>query len=183
MKYLPLKCSWTGWSAFGQLSVRIACKTNANLWRRVIAVNLDGTFYCSQSALPDKVGLSRGRSENIERTAGLRDHAYVSAYCAAKPCVIVLTRSLSRELATNDITVNAVCPGYSDTEMARQAIANIAAKASRTEHEAFAELTCHNAQEKLIKPSEVANSVAWLYLPGSEAITGQLLSVSGGEVS
>ena len=97
--------------------------------------------------------------------------------------MIGLTRSLSRELATKGITVNVVCPGYSDTEMARQAIANIVAKTSRTEHEAPAELTCHNAQKRLIKPSEVANSVAWLCLPGSEAITGQSVLVSGGEVS
>jgi NAD(P)-dependent dehydrogenase (short-subunit alcohol dehydrogenase family) len=107
----------------------------------------------------------------------------VSAYCAAKHCVIGLTCSLSREVAPKRITVNAVCPGYSDTEMGRQAIANIVAKTSRTEHDALAELTCHNAQKRLIKPSEVANSVAWLCLPGSEAITGQSVSVSGGEVS
>lgn len=107
----------------------------------------------------------------------------MNAYCAAKHCVIGLTRSLSRELATKGITVNAVSSGYSDTEMARQAIANIVAKTSRTEHEAPAELTCRNAQKRLIKPSEVSNSVAWLYLPGSEAITGQSVWVSGGEVS
>ena len=165
------------------MSVRITCKTDTNLWRRVIAVNLGGTFNCSQSPLPDMVGLSRGRIVNIGRTAGLIDYAYVNAYCAAKHCVIGLTRSLSRELATKGITVNAVCHGYSDSEMARQAIANIVAKTNRTENEAPAELTCHNAQKRLIEPSEVANSVAWLCLPVSKAITGQSVSDSGGEVS
>jgi 3-hydroxybutyrate dehydrogenase len=165
------------------MSVRIAWKTDANLWRRVIAVHLDSTFYCSQSALPDILGLGRGRTVNIASTMGSTGYTYASAYCAAKHCVIGLTRSLSREVATKGITVNAVCPGYSDTEMARQAIANIVTKTSRTEHEALAELTCHNAQKRLIRPSELANSVAWLCLPGSEAITGQSVSVSGGEVS
>jgi 3-hydroxybutyrate dehydrogenase len=183
MKYLPLKCSWSGWAVFDQMSVRITCKTDTNLWHRVIAVNLDSTFFCGQSALPDMVGLSWGRIVNIDTTRGLTDYAYVNAYCAAKHCVIGLTRSLSSELATKSITVCVVSPGYSDTEMARQAIANIVAKTSRTEHEATAELTCHNAQKRLIKPSEVANSVAWLCLPGSEAITGQSVPVSGGEVS
>jgi 3-hydroxybutyrate dehydrogenase len=165
------------------MSVRIAWKTDANLWRRVIAAHLDSTFYCSQSALPDILGLGRGRTVNIASTTGSPGYTYASAYCAAKHCVIGLTRSLSREVATKGITVNAVCPGYSDTEIARQAIANIVTKTSGTEHEALAELTCHNAQKRLIRPSELANSVAWLCLPGSEAITGQSVSVSGGEVS
>jgi NAD(P)-dependent dehydrogenase (short-subunit alcohol dehydrogenase family) len=83
----------------------------------VIAVHLDGTFTCSQSPLPDMVGLSRGRIVNIDSTAGLIDYAYVNAYCAAKHCVIGLTRSPLRELATKGINVNAVCRDYSDTDM------------------------------------------------------------------
>src|SRR5580693_9030886 len=110
------------------------------------------------------VGLSWERIVNIDSTAGLTDYAYAKAYCAANHCVIGLTRSLSSELATKGITVGVASPGYSDTEMARQAIANIVSKTSRTEHEATAELTCHNAQKRLTKPSEVANSVAWLCL-------------------
>jgi 3-hydroxybutyrate dehydrogenase len=117
MKYLPLNCSWSGWSVFDQISVRITWKTDTNLWRRVIAVSLDGTFTCSQSPLPDMVGLSRGRIVKIDSTAGLIHYAYVNAYCAAKHRVIGLTRSPARELATKGITVNAVCCGYSDTDM------------------------------------------------------------------
>jgi len=183
MKYLPLKCSWSGWSVFDQISVRITWKTDTNLWRRGIAVTLDGTFNCTQTALPDMVGLSRGRIVNIDSAAGVTDYSYVNARCAAKHRVIGLTRSLSCELATKDITVNAVCPGYLNTEMARQAIANIVVKTSRTEHQAPHELTCDNAQQRLIKPSEVVNSVAWLCLLEGEAMTGQSVSVSGGEVS
>ena len=183
MKYLALKCSRSGWSAFDQMSVRIAGKTDANLRRRVIAVHLDSTFYCNQFALPDMLGLGWGRIVNIASTAGSTGYTYVSAYCAANHCVIGLTRSLSREMATKGIPVNAVCSGYSDTEMAQQAIANIVTKTSRTEHEELAELTCHNAHKRLIRPSKLANSLAWLCLPGSEAITGRNVSVSGGEVS
>lgn len=182
MKYLALKCSRSGWSALDQMSVRIVFKTDANLWRRVIAVLLDSVFYCNQFALQDMLGLGWGRIVNVASTTGSTGYAYVSPYCAAKHCLIALTRPLSREVATKGITVNAVCPGYSDKEMARQAIANIVTKTSRTEHEALAELSCHNAQKRLIRPSELADSVAWLCLPGSEAITGQSVSVSGGEV-
>jgi 3-hydroxybutyrate dehydrogenase len=183
MKYLPLKCSWSGWPVFDQMSVRITCKTDTNLWRRGIAVTLDGTFNCSQTELPDMVGHSRGRIVNIDSAAGVTDYSCVNAHCAAKHCVIGLTRSMSCELATKDITVNAVCPDYSDPEMARQAITNIVTKTSRTEHEAPLELTCDDELKRLIKPSEVVNSLAWLCLFGSEAITGQSVSVSGGEVS
>jgi NAD(P)-dependent dehydrogenase (short-subunit alcohol dehydrogenase family) len=80
------------------------------------------------------------------------------------------------------ITVNAVCPGYTDTDMVKDTIANIVAKTGRTADQALAELTARNPQRRLIKPEEVANAVAWLCLPGTEAITGQAIAISGGEV-
>ena len=109
-------------------------------------------------------------------------YAYVSAYCAAKHGLIGLTRSLALEVATKGVTVNAVCPGYTETEMLQQTIDGIVAKTGRTPAEARAELSSKNPQKRMIQPEEVANAVTWLCLPGSEAITGQSIAVAGGEV-
>jgi NAD(P)-dependent dehydrogenase (short-subunit alcohol dehydrogenase family) len=166
----------------GQAASAPFLKTDAALWRRMNAVNLDGAFHCTQAALPDMLAAAWGRVINVASTAGLTGFGYVSAYCAAKHAVIGLTRSLALEVATKGITVNAVCPGYTDTDMVKESIANIVAKTGRTPEQALAELTSRNPQKRLIKPEEVANAVAWLCLPGSEAITGQAIAISGGEV-
>jgi NAD(P)-dependent dehydrogenase (short-subunit alcohol dehydrogenase family) len=166
----------------GQSASAPFLKTDAALWRRMNAVNLDGTFHCTQAALPDMLAAGWGRIVNVASTAGLTGFGYVTAYCAAKHAVIGLTRSLALEVATKGITVNAVCPGYTDTDMVKETIANIVAKTGRTPEQALAELTSRNPQKRLIKPEEVANAVAWLCLPGSEAITGQAIGISGGEV-
>jgi 3-hydroxybutyrate dehydrogenase len=123
-----------------------------------------------------------GRIVNIASIAGLAGAPYVTAYCASKHGVIGLTRSLALELARKNITVNAVCPGYVETDMVRAAVSNIAAKTGRSTDEARAELVRRNPQGRILQPQEVANAVLWLCLPGSEAITGQAISVSGGEV-
>jgi NAD(P)-dependent dehydrogenase (short-subunit alcohol dehydrogenase family) len=142
-------------------------KTDLAIWRSMAAVNLDGTFYCTQAALPDMLETRWGRIVNIASTAGLVGYAYVSAYCASKHAVIGLTRSLALEVATKGVTVNAVCPGYTET--------------GRSRDQALADLVARNPQKRLIQPEEVANAVAWLCLPGSEAVTGQTIAVSGGE--
>ena len=108
--------------------------------------------------------------------------ALVSAYCAAKHGVIGLTRALALEVATKGITVNAVCPGFTDTEIVREAVANIVAKTGRSEADALAEVTRSNPQGRLVRAEEVANSVLWLCLPGSESIHGQSIAIAGGEV-
>ena len=157
-------------------------RTSLELFRRMLDVNLIGTFLCSRAALPDMLEASFGRIVNVASIAGLKGAAYVSAYCAAKHGVIGLTRALALETATKGITVNAVCPSYTDTDMARAAIANIVAKTGRSVEQAEAELVKKNPQGRLIRPEEVAAAVLWLCAPGAEAITGQAIAVAGGEV-
>jgi NAD(P)-dependent dehydrogenase (short-subunit alcohol dehydrogenase family) len=166
----------------GQAASAPFLKTDATLWRRMMAVNLDGTFHCTQAALPGMLAAGWGRIVNVASTAGLTGYGYVTAYCAAKHGVIGLTRALALEVATKGVTVNAVCPGYTDTDIVKEAVANIVAKTSRTAEQAQAELASRNPQKRLVRPEEVANAVAWLCLPGSEAVTGQTIAVAGGEV-
>ena len=157
-------------------------RTSLELFRRMLDVNLIGTFLCSRAALPDMLEAGFGRIVNVASIAGLKGAAYVSAYCAAKHGVIGLTRALALETATKGITVNAVCPSYTDTDMVRDAIANIARKTGRSAAAARAELVGKNPQGRLIRPEEVAATVLWLCAPGAEAITGQAIAVAGGEV-
>jgi NAD(P)-dependent dehydrogenase (short-subunit alcohol dehydrogenase family) len=157
-------------------------RTSLELLRRMLDVNLIGTFLCSRAALPDMFEVSFGRIVNVASIAGLKGAAYVSAYCAAKHGVVGLTRALALETATKGITVNAVCPSYTDTDMVRNAIANIALKTGRSAAEAEAELVGKNPQCRLIRPEEVAATVLWLCGPGTDAITGQAIAIAGGEV-
>ena len=166
----------------GQAGSAPFVKMESSLWRTMMAVNLDGTFYCTQAALPGMLAGGWGRIVNIASTAGLVGYGYVSAYCAAKHGVVGLTRALALEVATKGITVNAVCPGYTETDMVRESVRKIVAKTGRTPEQALAELVSQNPQKRLIQPEEVANAVAWLCLPGSEAVTGQAIAISGGEV-
>lgn len=152
------------------------------LWREMLDVNLNGTYYCTRAALPDMLEVGRGRIINIASTAGLIGYAYVSAYCASKHAVIGLTRSLALELARKNVTVNAVCPGYADTGIVREAVANIRARTGRDENDALAALVARNPQGRLIQPQEIAETVAWLCSPGAASVTGQSIAVAGGEV-
>ncbi len=157
-------------------------KMDRFLWDSMLAVNLTGTFLCTQAVLPSMLNAGYGRIVNVASTAGLKGYAYVSAYSAAKHGVIGLTRSLALELATRGITVNAVCPGYTETDLIRDTLANIVAKTGRSEEDAKKELAATNPQGRLVQPWEVAEAVAWLALPGSGSITGQAVPIAGGEV-
>jgi NAD(P)-dependent dehydrogenase (short-subunit alcohol dehydrogenase family) len=166
----------------GQAESAPFMKTSLDHWQRMLAVNLTGTFLCTQAALPDMLAAAAGRIVNVASTAGQRGYAYVTAYAAAKHGVIGLTRSLALELARRGVTVNAVCPGYTDTGIVRDSITRIAATTGRTPDEARAELIKSNPQGRLVTPGEVADAVAWLCSDGAAAVTGQSVSVCGGEV-
>jgi len=148
-----------------------------------MAVNVTGTYLCTRQAVEDMLQVGYGRIVNIASIAGLRGAAYISAYAASKHAVIGLTRSLALEFAAKNITVNAVCPGYTDTDIVKDAVTNIARKTGRSEAEALATLVATNPQRRLITPEEVAHTVLWVCGPGAESITGQSIVVAGGEVT
>jgi NAD(P)-dependent dehydrogenase (short-subunit alcohol dehydrogenase family) len=166
----------------GQAASSPFLKTSAQDFAHMLAVNLTGTWHCMQAALPAMLDAGWGRIVNVASTAGLTGYGYVSAYCAAKHGVVGLTRALALEVARKGVTVNAVCPGYTDTEIVREAVANIVAKTGRSEADALAELAATNPQRRLVRPDEVADAVAWLCMPAAAAMNGQAIAVAGGEV-
>jgi NAD(P)-dependent dehydrogenase (short-subunit alcohol dehydrogenase family) len=152
------------------------------LWHAMLAVNLTGTYHGMRAVLPGMIERKFGRIVNVASTAGVRGYPYVAAYCASKHGVIGLTRAVALEVVQRNITVNAVCPGYTETDILRDTIANIQQVTGRSAEEARESLTRTNPQGRFIQPAEVANAVAWLCLPGTEAITGQSIAIAGGEV-
>jgi NAD(P)-dependent dehydrogenase (short-subunit alcohol dehydrogenase family) len=157
-------------------------KSDAALFRRMIDINLMGVVYATQAVLPSMKARRYGRIVAIASTAGLKGYAYVSAYAAAKHAVVGLVRSLALEVATGGITVNAVCPGFTDTDLVAVSVDNIMAKTGRSRDDAIAELAKHNPQGRLVTPAEVADSVLWLCGDGAGAVTGQAIVVAGGEI-
>ncbi len=157
-------------------------KTGLDLLERMLAVNLKAAFLCSQAVLPGMLASGQGRIVNIASTAGLIPYAYVSAYVAAKHALVGLTRALALETAKSGITVNAVCPGFTDTDLVARAVATITAKTGRSAEAARGELAKTNPMGRLVSPQEVAGAIAFLCLPGSGAVTGQAIVVAGGEV-
>ena len=166
----------------GQAESAPFAKTSLELWQRMLAVNLTGTFLCTQAALPQMLEGGWGRVVNIASTAGQKGYAYVAAYAAAKHGVVGLTRSLALEVAKKGITVNAVCPGFTETDILQDSIANVVAKTGRSEADARAEFAAHNPQGRIVQPHEVADAVCWLCSDAAASVTGQAISVSGGEV-
>jgi NAD(P)-dependent dehydrogenase (short-subunit alcohol dehydrogenase family) len=157
-------------------------RVTADAWRDTMAVNLDALFHCCQSALSDLLAADVGRIVTIASTAGVKGYGYTAPYVASKHGAIGLMRALATEYAATGLTANAVCPGFTDTDIVGRALANIQAKTGRSETEALAELTRFNPQKRLIDPAEVAEAVLWLCLPASRSVTGQAVMIAGGEV-
>ncbi len=154
-------------------------RTSLELWEAMLAVNLTGVFLTFREGLKAMTGW--GRLIAVASTAGLKGYGYVAPYCAAKHGVVGLTRALALETARRPVTVNAICPGFTETPLLEKSVANIMEKTGKSEEEARAALAATNPQGRLIRPDEVARAVLWLCGPGSDGVTGQALSISGGE--
>jgi NAD(P)-dependent dehydrogenase (short-subunit alcohol dehydrogenase family) len=166
----------------GQAQTAPFGKISMEMWQRLIAVNLTGAFVCAQAALPDMLAANAGRIVNIASTAALGGFRYGAAYAASKHGVLGMTRSLALEVADRGITVNAVCPGYVETDMMLAGIANVVARTGKTEDEARAFFASQNPQKRVIQPSEVAATVMWLCSDGAAGVNGAAIPMSGGEV-
>jgi NAD(P)-dependent dehydrogenase (short-subunit alcohol dehydrogenase family) len=156
-------------------------RSDAALFERMLRVNLMGAVAVTQAVLPAMLESRFGRVVHIASTAALKGYPYVSAYVAAKHALLGLVRALAQEVATKGVTVNAVCPGFTDTDIVTDSVARIVAKTGRSEAEARAELARHNPQRRLITPDEVAQAVLMLCSPDAGAINGQAIAVDGGE--
>ena len=156
-------------------------KTSYELWTKMIETNLTGAFLSVKPALIGMREQGWGKVIFIASTAGLRGYAYVTAYVAAKHGVIGLSRALALETAKLGITVNAVCPGYTETPLLEEAVDRIVATTKRSEADARNMLVANNPQGRFVKPQEIADLVLWLCGDSSSGITGQAISVSGGE--
>jgi NAD(P)-dependent dehydrogenase (short-subunit alcohol dehydrogenase family) len=169
----------------GQAHSQPFARTDAGLWQQMLDVNLSGTFHVTQAVLPAMLDAAAsgtpGRIINVASTAGLMGYTYVSAYVAAKHGVVGLTRALALELARKNITVNALCPGYTETDIVQDAVRNIVAKTGQSETQTRRALAARNPQQRLVQPEEVAQSVVWLCTAGSGAINGQAIAIDGGE--
>ncbi len=151
--------------------------------QEMLAVNSVGPWLCAQAALPGMLDRGWGRIVTVASTAGLKGYAYVSGYVMSKHAAVGLTRALALEVAGKGVTVNAVCPGYTETDIVRQAVANIMAKTGRTAAEARQQLARQNPSGRLVQPDEVAATLLWLCGPDSASVNGQAIAVDGGETA
>jgi len=156
--------------------------TQLSMWNEVLAINLTGAFLCSRAALADMYAAKWGRIVNVASIAGLKGGMYISAYCASKHGMVGMTRALAYEAAKRGVTVNAICPGYVETDIITRAAENIASKTKLNEEEARAMLYAGNPQGRLITAEEVASAISWLCSDGAAATNGAAIPMSGGEI-
>jgi NAD(P)-dependent dehydrogenase (short-subunit alcohol dehydrogenase family) len=166
----------------GQAESAPFMKTDVAMMQRMLNVNLIGTMLCIQAALPEMIEQQWGRIVNIASTAGITGYAYVSAYCAAKHAVVGMTRALALELSQKGVTVNAICPGFTESDILKNSIANVMQKTGRSEADIRKEFAANNPQGRIIQPIEIANTVLWLCAKNSGSIHGQTIPISGGEI-
>ena len=157
-------------------------KSNPQFFQDMWNVHVMGAVHASQAVLPGMVERGFGRIVNVASTAGLRGYPYVSAYCAAKHALVGLTRALAAETATRGVTVNAVCPGYTDTDIVRDSIDRVVEKTGRARNDVLAEYLHDTPIGRLIRPEEVAAAVLYLCSPQAAAVSGTTLAVAGGEM-
>ncbi len=158
-------------------------RTTAEDYRRMFEVNVVGAALCCRRALDAMKGRDYGRIVNVASIAGLKGYAYTAAYTASKHALVGLTRALADELKATPVTVNAVCPGFTDTDMVARSVGNIVGKTGRTSEEALKELVRANPQGRLIAPEEVAAAVVWLCSPQAASVTGHAIPIDGGETA
>ena len=158
-------------------------KTTDEMWNRAMALNVTAPFRVARALAPAMVASGWGRIVNVASIAGLLGQPYVSAYCASKHALVGLTRAIAAELAGSNVTVNAVCPGFVDTEMTGRTVDNIVQKTGRTREEARRSLEDFNPQHRLVQPSEIADVVAMLCGEGAASITGQAIAIDGGQTT
>lgn len=156
-------------------------KTELAAFERMMSINVTGTFLTLREGTKAMKDKPWGRLIAIASTAGLKGYPYVAPYAAAKHAVVGMVKSVALELVRKGITVNTICPGFLDTEMTQRSIANIVEKTGRSPEDARASLEATNPMHKLVPPEDVAKTVLWLCGEGSDMITGQSISVSGGE--